>query len=249
MHRAWLALALLACGTARGQAPAYSAAGIVNAVDYTPGPFAPNSVLSLFGTNLAFDPGLFTAPPWDSVAVYVDNKKAPLLMVSANQINFLVPADEIPGTANVVVVRQGVAGPSVAIPLVAAAPCLFPSPGGYALAEDWNNGYAVMTPETPAHAGDTIVLFATGLGAVQVALDSNPVVGIADPIADPSSLKVLLNGSPLDPLMVKYVGLTPGWAGLYQINLQLPAGVGTDPTVQIVMGGRSSLAGLKLAVR
>ena len=42
----------LLCGLARGQAPAYSAAGIVNAANYAPGPFAANSVVSIFGTNL-----------------------------------------------------------------------------------------------------------------------------------------------------------------------------------------------------
>ena len=46
---------MLAAGTAWAQAPTYSAAGIVNAWDYSPGPFAPNSVLSLFGTNLSWD--------------------------------------------------------------------------------------------------------------------------------------------------------------------------------------------------
>src|SRR5579872_3179338 len=47
VHRAWPALAVLLCSAARGQAPAYSAAGIVNTANYAPGPFAPNSVVSI----------------------------------------------------------------------------------------------------------------------------------------------------------------------------------------------------------
>src|ERR1035438_2751346 len=39
------------CGHLWAQAPYYTSASIVNASDYSPGPFAPSSVLSLFGTN------------------------------------------------------------------------------------------------------------------------------------------------------------------------------------------------------
>ena len=45
MIRAWLAMAVLFGGTVWGAAPSYVAAGIVNAANYAPGPFAPNSVL------------------------------------------------------------------------------------------------------------------------------------------------------------------------------------------------------------
>ncbi len=255
----WLALVALTCSAARGQAPSYSAAGIVNAVGYAPGPFAPNSVVSIFGSNLAFvsDPSqIFVATTQgslpttlDSVSVLVDNRPAPLLMVSPSQINLIIPYDEIPGTASVVVVRQGVAGPIVPVDLVDSAPQLFPSAGGYALTEDWNNNNAVITPDSPAHPGDTVIIFATGLGHAQVSQDVYAIPSLATQISDPAALKVLLDGSPVDPVYVKYAGLTPGCAGLYQINLLLPSGTGTDPTVQVTLGGQSSQAGLKLAVR
>ena len=254
--RAWLALAVLFSGAARGQAPSYSAAGIVNAVGYAPAPFAANSIVSIFGSNLAWDPGLATASggailptQLDSVSVYVDNRLAPLLMVSQTQINFIIPNDEIPGTAVVVVVRQGVAGPPVNVTLASAAPQLFPSPGNYALAEDWNSNSAVMTADAPAHPGDTIVLFVTGLGAVQVRQGVYDIPALATQISDPGSLKVLLDGVAVDPVYIKYAGLTPGFAGLYQINLLLPANTGNDPAIQISLGGQTSQTGLKLAVR
>src|SRR5258706_12639641 len=52
VKQAWLALVILS-GTAWANIPSYSAAGIVNASNYAPGPFAPNSIVSIFGTNLA----------------------------------------------------------------------------------------------------------------------------------------------------------------------------------------------------
>jgi hypothetical protein len=39
-----------------------------------------------------------------------------------------------------------------------------------------------------------------------------------------ASLKVTLNGVAVDPSLIKYAGLTPGSAGLYQINIYLPDG-------------------------
>ena len=41
------------------------------------------------------------------------------------------------------------------------------------------------------------------------------------------SLKITLNGAPVEPWRIKYAGLSPGCAGLYQINLELPEGTGT----------------------
>ncbi len=259
MLRAWLALALLTCSAARGQAPSYSAADIVNAVSYAPGPFAPNSVVSIFGDNLAFvsnpsdmfvNTSTSTLPDnLDSVRVFVDFKPAPLLMVSQGQINFLIPSDEIAGDALIQVVRQSVPGPRVTINLASTAPTLFPSSGGYVLAEDWNNAGAVITSDAPAHPRDTIILFATGLGPVQVAQGVYDIPSLATTISNPPGLKVLLDGTAVDPIYIKYAGLTPGYAGLYQINLLLPTSTGNDPIIQVTLAGQSSQPDLKLAVR
>jgi len=137
VNRAWPAVAAaVLCGAAWGQAPVYSAAGIVNASDFSAGPFAPNSVLSLFGANLSFGTAAVTTASIEAatlptqladVGVYVDNQAAPLLFVSAGQINFLVPSNETPHAASLQVVRQGITGPAVSITLLAAAPALFTS--------------------------------------------------------------------------------------------------------------------------
>ena len=262
--RAWLALAVLFTGAARGQAPAYSAAGIVNASDYAPGPFAPNSALSLFGTNLSLQGpqsvtssmmlGSFFPTQVSNVSVFMDNVACPLLYVSAGQINFLVPTTEIAGTAQVVVVRQGVYGPTVPITLVAAAPQLFTySTGypGYAIAQDWNANYALITPDAPAHAGDVVILYSTGLGAVTPATASGELTPYASPIVQASwaTLAVTINGVPLAPASILWAGVSPGSAGLYQINIVLPANPGTNPVVQVSIGGQTSAAACQLALQ
>jgi uncharacterized protein (TIGR03437 family) len=252
VHRAWLALVLLTCSVARGQAPSYSAANVVNAISFAPGPFAPNSVVSIFGTNLAMDKGIFVASSTsslptdlDHVSVYFDNRLAPLLMVSQGQINFVIPSDEVAGAAPIRVVRQGVSGPEISVTLAPVAPTLFPA-GPYAIAEDWNNAGSVVTADAPATSGDTIILFATGLGAVIPAPGAFDIPAIAANIT--GSVKVLLNGSPIDPMLIKYAGLTPGCAGLYQINFLLPE-AGPDPEIQVAMGSVVSQTGLRLRVK
>ena len=183
------------------------------------------------------------------VAVYMDGSLVPLLYVSATQINFLVPITEIPGSASVTVVRQGIQGPTVSINLVAAAPQLFTDPAGYAIAADWNNGGAIITPAAPAHGGDIIILYATGLGAVAPSTFSGELAQYASFIVNMSSLKVTINGTALDPSAILYAGLSPGSAGLYQINLVLPANSGTNPPIQVTIAGQASAPACQLAVQ
>src|SRR5271157_1930338 len=113
MLRTWLALAVLVASAAWGQAPAYAAAGMVNASNYTPGPFAPNSIVSIFGSGLAWSTQGLTAGDivnntlpveLNGTRVYVMDEPAPLLYVSDGQVNFLVPSNQIDGGVTVRVV-------------------------------------------------------------------------------------------------------------------------------------------------
>jgi len=252
--RAWLALALLLSGIARGAGPNYSAAGIVNTANYTAGPFAPNAIVSIFGSGMARSaqsaavaPGAAQLPvEINYVRVYIDNSPTALFYVSDTQINFLMPANLVPGTVTIRVVTEGVAGPEIAAPIATAAPALFPLTGGYAIAT--HADATLLTADSPAHPGDTIVIYLTGLGYTS----PNPAPGEIQPdarqITQMSTLQVSLNGAAVDPICVKYAGLTPGSAGLYQINLFLPANVAADPEIRVSVAGQSSPAGLKLPV-
>ncbi len=255
---------MLFCGVARPAAPTYSAAGIVNASNYTAGPFAPYSILSIFGTSLA-DPGS-TAQGLSATAtvlptnlngteVIVNGSPAPLFYVSDTQINFLLPMtlDPALGSPTVWVTHNSNAGPVVSIALADGAPALFPYPGktSYVLAQHGAD-YSLITPENPAHGGEIVVVYATGLGKV-----TGPFQGIAtgaipqyaSSIVNSSGLTVTLGGAAVDPAYIKYAGLTPKFAGLYQINLAVPYSAGTDPEIRVAVGAQSSPPGLALAVR
>jgi uncharacterized protein (TIGR03437 family) len=262
MYRYRLVLAFLCVGIAGGQAPSYSAASVVSTAAYTPGPFAPNSMVTIFGSNLAPSAqGITNADiqnnmlptNLNSTWVYIDGQPAPLFYVSPGQINFVLPGTVGPAAPVLRVVWNSWVGPAVTLPLAAAAPSLFllPSAPAYIIASIAHSAtdYTTITPDAPAHAGDTVVIWATGLGKVQ----HNPAPGelpnYTSWLADPTALQVTIGGVALDPARILYAGLTPLSAALYQINLVLPNTTPNDPEIRVFVGGQGSMAGLKLAVR
>jgi uncharacterized protein (TIGR03437 family) len=262
MTRLVWALALVAGGAAGGgQAPSYTASGIVNASDYSDvgGPFAPNSAISLFGSHMAWSAQSITLDDiqagrlptsLNGVAVYVSGSPVPLYYVSAIQINFLIPINRSAGPVTVRVVRQGVTGPEASLTLLPASPALFDSPSapGYAVAQKWP-AYSLIAPDSQARPGDLVILYATGLGNTQ----NDPATPDAIPqypskILNFSDLKVFLDGKQVDPAKVLWAGFSPGNAGLYQVNMYLPEDAGPDPEIRLLMANKPSAAGIKLAV-
>jgi len=239
---------------ASAQAPAYTADSIVNASDFSSGPFAPNSVLSVFGTNLSW----YTAVPpstdvnsvptvLSGVEVFVDNWPAPILYVSGPQINFIIPSNEIAGNSTIRVVREGVTGPEVTVTLVNAAPALFDSGTGFAIATHADG--TLLSDASPAQPGEIVVVYATGLGATEPNPDPGEVPQAAAWIAALGSLAVSLDGEALPAYLIKYAGITPGCVGLYQLNIQLPANVGTDPAILVAVGEQSTSGTPQIAVQ
>ena len=251
MIRACLVLAAFAVRLASGAAPAYSPDSITN-VNFTPGPFAPNSIITIFGSDLAFGTatlpgGALTALPLElaNVRVMVNNAAAPLLYVSPTQINLLVPSNLKPAGVIVYVVRQGVRGPDAPIALVAAAPQLFMGADGCVVAQ--HADYTAITTGSPAQPGETIVVYAAGLGATQP--NSAPGEIPKYPGQITAALKILLDGTAVSQDEIQYAGLTPGFAGVYQINVRLPDDVSVNPEIRAAAGDQISAAGVKLPVQ
>jgi uncharacterized protein (TIGR03437 family) len=257
--RVSLAVAMWFSAALWGQAPSYSAAGIVNTCNQAPGPYAPNTVLSIMGTGMAnITRGL---TPTDvaggslptevnGVEVMVNGSPAPLFYISPTQVNFLMPPNQIAGPVTVWVVLNSTAGPQVTITLQNVAPALFPSTvdAGYAIAQQWP-AYSTISPEAPVPPGGIVILYATGLGQTEPypALP-NEIPVLPGAITQMAGFQVLLNGTPLDAAQILYAGICPGWAGLYQIDLALPANAGPNPAIQVAIGSEVSPPGLMLAV-
>ena len=236
--------------------PSYSPASIVNAAANLPGPLAPNTIASLYGVNLAYSTKGITASDLQGgalpyvlantgVRVWVNNIGAGIYFVSPTQVNFLVPAALAPGPAQVVLTLDGIAGPAASVTIVPACPALFQMNATSVVASHADG--TPVTPDAPASPGEIVVLYATGLGQTIPPVGYNEIATRATPIQN--TLQVLIAGVPLDPGALLYAGLAPGFAGLYQINVQLPPDAQASPQIQLSMGGQTSPANLILPLQ
>ena len=197
---------------------------------------APGGIVALFGEQLTA--GAVTqaaALPLTSTlggaSVFVNNQPAPVYYVSAGQIDFLIPYATPSGDAVVRVDRDGQRGNSVSVKIAATAPRLLRlGLADYANAVLSDPVLTFPIPPTPgissrpAKAGvDVVVFYALGLG------QTNPPAadGQAAVQAQTAPVNVVFGESLLpgtgfsaDPA---YAGLTPGFVGLYQINVLVPA--------------------------
>ncbi len=227
--------------------PCYSAASIANAAANVAGYYAPYSFLSIYGTNLSYVTGSLgpgdiaggQLPPngiiqGTEVGVVLNNTPGYVYYVSPTQVNVLIPQILVAGPVTVQVENRSVFGPPVQITLNAAAPALFQLDASNVLATHGNG--PVVTPASPAQPGEIVILWATGLGLTSPAPAPGEIPEAAWPLADLADFQVELNGTPVDRQLIQYAGSAPGYAGLFQINLQLPADCPSNPEIQVGFG-------------
>jgi len=230
-------------------APSIAAGGIVGAGLSTPTvkAISPNGLISIFGQNFA-PPGTQRAVTGTDLVggelpsnlactcVNVNNQPAPMFFVSPSQINVQVPS--LSGTGNMdvqVLAECGAADqtPSNSQPVAvqAASPELFffqwnsggknPVAARDALTGTLVAAAGLLPGANPAKPGDYVSLYATGLGATNPSI---PAGTLPTKIASTSTLvSVMLNGVMLASTDVLYAGIAPNFAGLYQINIHVPA--------------------------
>lgn len=231
--------------------PCYTAASIANSAANVAGYYAPNSFLTIYGTNLSYVTGSLSAAdigtgalPWaipgTEVLVLLNNIPGYMYYASPNQVNVLIPEILNPGPVTVQLENRSVYGPPVQIMLSAAAPALFPLDATNVIATHGNG--PLVTPTSPAQPGEIVVLYATGLGVTAPEAICGTLPEGAWPLADLSDFQVELNGAPVDPTLIQYAGDAPGFAGLFQINLELPADCPPNPEIRIGFGSNLSPA-------
>jgi uncharacterized protein (TIGR03437 family) len=238
-------------------ASVYSAASIVNAADNQSGALAPNAIGTIYGANLAYSTAAITGSDINGgvlpvvlgaseTSVIINYSPAALYYVSPTQINFLVPPNLLPGPALVYVDVDSLRGPLIQLTLAPAAPGLFQLDLQNAVATAVDG--SVFTPSSPARPGEIVSLWATGLGETTPAADGFQIPIAAAPLIAGANLSILLGGVAVDPGAVEYAGVAPGFAGLYQINLTLPASTGSNPEIRLRLDGASSISGVHLPV-
>ena len=165
--------------------------------------------------------------------------------VGLYQVNFIVPASLAPGQTNIYLLRDFIITPTSQITLLDAAPALFVD--NSIIAAQHADG-SLISPKAPAHPGEVIVVYGTGLGRTDPTQIDGSVARSAAPIILLDQLQVLLDGQAVPVENVLYAGITPGFAGLYQINLRLPDHLGAAPELRIALGDQMSQGALRLQV-
>ena len=240
-----VALLLAAAAARSADNPYYTPASVVNAATSLAGPFAPNTIISIYGTGLARDTVAISKSDLANgslplelagVKVIIGGRSAGLYYVSPTQLNALIPNSLLPGTTTLVTVRNGLAGPVLPLMLTASAPGFFTDSS--ALIATHTTG-ELISSKSPALASEWLVLYCEGLGRIP-SLDNGEVASRAYPIVNGQDLAVLIDGVPLPARSIYYAGVTPGFAGLYQINVQMPATLAHNPEVRVSIGPQVS---------
>ena len=206
---------------------------------------APGGIVALFGDQLSFNaPALGQGSPLGTqigtTQVLIDGQAAPLYYSSYGQINLQVPENTATGTATVQVMRDGLASNSVSLAIASRAPrLLLIGVGSYGAI--YNTDFTIPMPvgsfpgvnTHPASVGDTLTLYAIGLG------QTSPAVGTGAAATGSASLTstpvVYFGDLVYEAAAPLYAGLSPGSVRLYQVNVTVPPGVpkgNVDVTIQ-----------------
>lgn len=248
-------------------APQINSGGIVTNAGFLPGPVAPGSMVAIFGNNFgpeSYPSGLPLPTTLGGTQVYFGTIPAPLFYVSPTQIVAQVPY-ETPisalsaalgantsdtASALVTVISNGI--PSIGQPVFLSSMDLqMFTANGVPVITDSNTGQLVSAT-SPASRGDTLIIWATGLG--YTAFDPSTGNGAPDtasvvllPVT--ATLKNSTSGTTLS-LVPQYAGLAPGFVALDQINIQIPANAQTGTAVlQLVTPGFGTPASYVIGIQ
>jgi uncharacterized protein (TIGR03437 family) len=108
--------------------------------------------------------------------------------------------------------------------VVPIAPGVAAFPDGSVIAQDSN--FALVNAASPAHPGESIVIYLVGMGATNPAIASGkdaPGLNPGDTLASATVQPVVNVGNQTAKIL--FAGLTPGAIGLYQINFTVPSTV------------------------
>lgn len=250
---------LFAAEKGHREIPFVNAGGVVNGASFVPAPdnfVAPNSIVSIFGVDLALRTEPVTTDtlrqgrlPFTlaGVSVQIGGQLAPLYFVSPTQINAQLPANLVgrPQPWTLRVVREGlVHAAEVEVQVREAAPGLFPV---VAHANFSVVGRGDPLGSTPAAPGEIVILFGTGFGPTDPPVEEGQLPPFGADVILPR--RVLLNGQELPAQNVLYFGQAPLYAGLQQINIRLPSAlVSGDYEVVAEVNGAASQKGIFITV-
>ena len=236
-------------------------ANVVNGASFQPG-ITPGSWFTVFGTN--FVPAGFV-DDWsqsivngklptalDGVSIDVGGKPAYINVVTATQINAIAP-DAGDGSVSMTVTTPGGTTSAVSATSQQFSPAFFLWPGNQVVAtyQDFNLAVKAGTfagaNTVAAKPGDVVILWGTGFGPTSPAVTPGIQVPGDQTYSTANNVTVTINNT---PATVFGTALAPGFAGLYQVAIQVPASLADgDWPIKASIGSFQSPDGAVLSVK
>ncbi len=231
---------------------------VVNAASFLDVPAVPGMIISLVGTALGPVNGVAAAPNAAGIferqlanaKVTFDGIEAPILFVSASQINAIVPylvASRL--STRVQVEVNGIRSNGIDLRVGTAAPGIFmlSAAGQGAIL---NQDTTVNGGANPAPRESVIVIYATGEGQTNPPGVDGTIPARSTPLKTPiQRVRVRIGGQEADVL---YAGSAPFLvSGALQVNAKVPLNVapGSAVPIELIVGDVASAAGVTVAIR
>ena len=232
-------------------APEANFRGTVNGASFSAvQPLGPGGIATVFGVHLAAATASADATPLPTnlagVKVLINGIEAPLFFVSFAQVNFQVPFEIGLGQATIRVMRDDMMGNPISAAIDVRSPGIFLlGIAEYGIVTNFTQGNspiptalgaAAGLPAAPARPEDAIVVWATGLSTVTPGVASGAAAPF-DPLSVSDAIPDVLVGFGIfgTPVRPFFVGLAPGFVGLFQINLFLPVQLATNDRMPVTL--------------
>ena len=214
---------------------------------------APAGLISIYGTNLAKVTtdlagwlGKKLPTSYNGVKATIGGKDAPFInYVSPTQLNLQVPVDVAAGPQPVIVTTPNGASAPANVTIAAVAPAVFADLANSARGVVTHQNFTLVGPDSPARAGEALIIWATGLGQTTPPLATG-VATTFPPQSDTTQATVSIGGQ---DARVIYSIASPSFAGLYQIAVTMPSGVAAGTAPVVVRMGSVASAPVNIAVQ
>jgi uncharacterized protein (TIGR03437 family) len=233
--------------------PSFTSDSIVNSANGSAASLTPNALATIYGSNLSRTTASIALGAGElptvlaGVRITVEGVLASLLYVSPTQVNFLIPNDLLLGDASLTLTRQGTEVVTKRIDLRDVSPALFSAQAGRVAATHADG--RLISADAPARQGEVVVIYGTGLGQTDPPQLDRVIPRSAAQIRLWNRLRIVLEGQTLSNESILYAGVTPGYAGLYQINLRLPERIESqNPELLVALDDKISQKFLALQV-
>jgi uncharacterized protein (TIGR03437 family) len=229
-----------------------------NATSFPLGTIAPGEIISVFGSAIgpAAPQGLqltsagAVSTSLGGVTVSFDGFSAPLLYVSAMQINAVVPYGLTAATTQMTVTYNGQSYGPIVLSVAAAVPAIFtPTQSGHGQAAVLNQDGTLNSIANPAARGSVITFFAEGAGVMNPGVPDGWVS--TGPMLPVPALPVKVSIRGVDAA-VQYAGAAPTYvSGLLQVNVVVPTSIDFGNLVPLMLnvGSFSSQFDVTIAVK